>query len=432
MYAVYSVLLFFALLFYFPVYFVKSRLCRRESLHFRQRCGRGLKEKDPQKKSVWIHAVSVGEVLSLQNLIQEVKEMHPDWRIDFSCLTESGYRMAREKLGEADEIFFVPLDLGFIVKKFFRRLKPDVFVLAESEFWPHLLREAKRKTNGVLLVNGRISARSFKRHKRFRFLMNRILSQVSLFLVQTERDKAMLEKIGVDPEIVRVAGNLKAEIELPLLSPQDLKDLRDSLSIPDEAKVIVAGSVRKGEEEPLLRAFLQARETKPELLFILAPRHPERAGEVEKICQRYPFQVRMRTAVQTGTKWDILILDTLGELARIYALSDIAFVGGSLVPWGGHNLLEPAFYAKPVFFGPHMDNFAHLAEIFVEAGAARILKEQGGLASAFSLKDEDEYIEMGRKAKSTLQSLQGATKKSLRALESLMDGNKKTKLFEEE
>jgi 3-deoxy-D-manno-octulosonic-acid transferase len=287
------------------------------------------------------------------------------------------------------------------------------------------LREAKKKTNGVLLVNGRISARSFKRHRRFRFLMKRILSQVSLFLVQTERDKGLLEKIGIDPEIIQVAGNLKAEIKLPLFSPQDLKTLRESLGIPDEAKVIVAGSVRKGEEEPLLQAYLKARETKPELLFILAPRHPERAAEVEKICQIYPFSVRMRTALQAGARWDILILDTLGELAQFYALSDISFVGGSLVPWGGHNLLEPAFYAKPMFFGPHMDNFAHLAEIFVEAGAARILKDPKDMADVFSLKDEDEYLEMGRKAKSTLLSLQGATEKSLRAIESLMGGPQK-------
>ncbi len=421
MYAIYSILLFFALFFYFPVYFIKSRLCKRESLHFRQRCGWGLQEKDPHKKSLWIHAVSVGEVLSLQNLIREIKEVHQEWRIDISCLTDSGYRMARKKLGEADEIFFIPLDFGFIVKKFFRCLKPDVFILAESEFWPHLLREARRKTKGVLLVNGRISTRSFKRYKRFKFLMKRILFQVSLFLVQTERDKGMLEKIGIDPGIIQVGGNLKAEIKLPVLSSKDLKKLRKSLGIPEEAKVIVAGSTRKGEEEPLVQAYFQAREKKQKLLLILAPRHPERAGDVEKICQTYAYRVKMRTAVQTGAEWDILVLDTLGELAQFYALSDISFVGGSLVPWGGHNLLEPAFYAKPVFFGPYMDNFAHLADIFVEAGAARILRGQKDLVSVFSLKDEDEYLEMGRKAKSTLQSLQGATEKALLAIESLMD-----------
>ena len=154
---------------------------------------------------------------------------------------------------------------------------------------------------------------------------------------------------------------------------------------------------------------------------ILAPRHPERSNEVGKICQKYPFEVQKRTGVHRGTGWDVLILDTLGELAKFYALSDLAFVGGSLVSWGGHKFLEPAYYAKPVFFGPHMDNFAHLAEIFVEAGAARVVKNQSDLARMFSLRDEAEYQEMGQKAKSILESLQGATEKTLKAIDILMN-----------
>ena len=239
-------------------------------------------------------------------------------------------------------------------------------------------------------------------------------------MVQTKRDKGMLEEIGVDPRLIRVAGNLKAEIALPVLEQAELKELRESINIPEGAKVIVGGSVRKGAEEPLLEAFSQARKLNPELLFILAPRHPERANEVEKICQKYPFACQKRTAVHSKQKWDILILDTLGELAKFYALSDAAFVGGSLVSWGGHNLLEPAYYAKPVFFGPHMDNFAHLAEIFVEAGAARIVRTQADLAEMFSLQEEGAYLEMGQKAQSTLHSLQGATEKTLQAIDSLM------------
>jgi len=420
MYGLYSLLLFFSLIVYFPVYFTRSRFIRRESLHFRQRCGFALKRKPSQKRSIWIHAVSVGEVLSLQNLIFQIKKEYPDWIINFSCLTDAGFRMAKEKLKDVDDIFFVPLDFRFIVGRFFRRLKPDIFILAESEFWPNLLREASRQTKGVLLVNGRISSRSFKKYKKFRLLTNRILSHISLFLVQTKKDKGMLEEIGVDPRVIRVAGNLKAEIKLPVLEQAELKGLRESINIPEEAKVIVAGSVRKGEEEPLLEAFSKARELDPELLLILAPRHPERANEVEKICQRYPFEIQKRTAVLPGMGWNILILDTLGELAKFYALSDAAFVGGSLVSWGGHNLLEPAYYAKPVFFGPHMENFAHLAEIFVEAGAARVVKNKADLVRMFSIQDKKEYLEMGQKARSTLHSLQGATEKTLQAIDSLM------------
>ena len=153
MYGLYTLLLFFSLVLYFPVYFIRSRFLRRESLHFRQRCGFSIKKITSKKRSIWIHAVSVGEVLSLQNLITQIKKKHPDWIIHFSCLTDTGYRMATEKLKDVDDIFFVPLDFRIIVKKFFRYLKPDIFVLAESEFWPNLLREANRATRGVLLVN---------------------------------------------------------------------------------------------------------------------------------------------------------------------------------------------------------------------------------------------------------------------------------------
>jgi 3-deoxy-D-manno-octulosonic-acid transferase len=421
MYGIYAILLFFSLAAYFPVYFVKSCILRRESLWFRQRCGFTLKKKMSSNKSIWIHAVSVGEVLSLQNLISEIKKNHPDWMVYFSCLTETGFRMAREKLKGVDDVFFVPLDFRRIVSKFFRYLEPDLFVLAESEFWPNLLREASRKTKGVLLVNGRISVRSFRRYRKMRFWVNRILSHISLFLVQTKRDKNMLERIGINPDIVRVAGNLKAEIELPVLEKEDIKKLRQSVSIPEGTKIIVAGSVRKGEEEPLISAFSRARQKNREILLILAPRHPDRSNEVEKICQKYAVEVERRTNIPTQKKWDVMILDTLGELAKFYTLSDAAFVGGSLVSWGGHNLLEPAYYAKPIFFGPHMDNFAHLAEIFVEAGAARIVRNQEDLEQMFSLSNEADYVQMGKAAKSTLRSLQGATEKTMRAIEELMD-----------
>jgi 3-deoxy-D-manno-octulosonic-acid transferase len=231
----------------------------------------------------------------------------------------------------------------------------------------------------------------------------------------------MLEKIGVHPRVVRVAGNLKAEIELPALEKSELERLRASLGVPAKAKVIVAGSVRKGEEEPLLVAFSTALKSHADRVLILAPRHPDRTNEVEKICQKYPLKVQKRTQISSDKNWQVMILDTLGELATFYALSDAAFVGGSLVRWGGHNLLEPAYYAKPVFFGPHMDNFAHLAEIFVEAGAARIVKNKADLVRMFTLQDEAEYLEMGHRARETLVSLQGATEKTLQALDSLIN-----------
>jgi 3-deoxy-D-manno-octulosonic-acid transferase len=420
MYVVYSGLLFVSLLFYIIPYFVRIKLLRKERLFLRERLGFSLKNIQSENKSVWFHAVSVGEVLSLQNLIREVRESHPNWVIHFSTLTNTGMRVAREKLTDADHIFFVPLDFACVVKKFFNVLKPTLFVSAESEFWPNILRVAKKKTCGVLLINGRISTRSFQKHYRFRWFSRRVLKNIDLFLVQTENDKERLERIGVRSEGIKVVSNLKSEIDLPLYDEKKSLNIKKNLSIPFTKKVIVAGSTRKGEERMLLDAFEKARKVRKDLLLILAPRHPERFDDVERICQDSSFRVKRRTQTAADTPWDIMILDTIGELAQFYALCDLAFIGGSLVPWGGHNLLEPAFYAKPVFFGPHMKNFAHLADTFIKAEAARIVSKESDIFEMFLMQDEKSIKIMGEKAKKTLNSLQGATEKTIKAIESVM------------
>ncbi len=420
MYIVYSFFLFFVILGYILIYFVKLKLLKRENLYLCERLGFRLPKGKNQRKSLWIHAVSVGEVLSLQNLTIEIKKRHPDWVIYFSSLTNTGMRMAKEKLFEADNIFFIPIDFQCVTRKFFKALKPRLFILAESEFWPNLLKTAREYTDGVLLINGRISTDSFKRFKRFKFLMKKVLSNIDFFLVQTEREKEGLEKIGISPEYIEVSGNLKSEISLPVLDKKSLQKLKKDLSIPETKRVILAGSTRKGEEEKLLEAYAKAKEIRKDILLILAPRHLERAYEVERICKKFSFNVMKRTSVYQGLQWDILILDSLGELAQFYALSDVSFIGGSLVPWGGQNLLEPAFYSKPIFFGPHMDNFAYLAEKFVNSGAAQIIYKDEELIRLFLFKDENRLREMGNKAKEILNSLQGATKRTLEVIEDWM------------
>ena len=419
----YSFLLFLSLLFYSLPYFVRIKLIRGESFFIRERLGHNLNRGISEKKAIWFHAVSVGEVLSLKNLIKKIKEKHPDWQVHFSTLTNTGMSVAREKLTDADHLFFVPMDFAFLVRKFFRALKPKVFVLAESEFWPNLIREAKKSTDGVLLINGRISPRSFKKYFRVRALTKKVLRDIDLFLVQTAEDKAKLERIGVSSELVRVTGNLKAEIDLPSFTPEDILGIKKNMSISASKKVVVAGSTRNGEERKLLESFVRAKKVREDLVLIMAPRHPERFAEVETLCQEFSLQAVRRTRVMPHSQWEVLILDTIGELAQFYALCDLAFIGGSLVPWGGHNLLEPAFYSKPVFFGPHMKNFAYLAEIFTGAGAARVAHEGKDLVEMFLMRDERILAEMGEKAKQTLISLQGATEKAIQAIEDMMDGS---------
>jgi 3-deoxy-D-manno-octulosonic-acid transferase len=420
-YVLYSILLFLSLCIYTPIYYVRFKLLKKESLYLKERLGILIPEKAPQDRALWIHAVSVGEVLSLQNLIRRIKQTHPDWAVYFSTLTNTGMRIARETLKEADCIFFVPLDFKCIVQKFFRVLSPHVFITAESEFWPNLIRIAKKETGGVLLVNGRISPRSYRRYRKIRALARRILENVDFFLVQTEEDKKKLEDIGVGEERIEAAGNLKSELDLPELSHSEIDELKKSVNLSTEKRVVVAGSIRKGEEEQIISAFSKVRKNAPNRALILAPRHPERAGEVDKVCQKYSLTARRKTGIKPGQDWDVLILDTLGELSQFYALSDVAFVGGSLIPWGGHNLLEPAFYSKPIFFGPYMDNFSFLAETFVSSGAAKIIRGEEDLWNMFLYDNDDRLLEMGKLARETLNALQGATERTLKHIERMME-----------
>ncbi len=223
-YLLYSFFLFLALLVTVPVYFVRLKLLRRESLFLRERLGKRLPLRKTDNPFLWIHAVSVGEVLSLQNLAKEVRRKHPDWEIGFSTLTNTGQKVAREKLRGTDHIFFVPFDFPRTVRRALQALRPRLLVLVESEFWPGLLREAKRNSCHVLLVNGRISGRSFRRFKLFKRLAYGVFKNISRFLVQTAGDKERLEKIGVPSGCIEISGNLKCEVDLPLLEEKDVPE----------------------------------------------------------------------------------------------------------------------------------------------------------------------------------------------------------------
>ncbi len=420
MYPIYSLLLLLALVVHLPVYMVRTRLIRKEPLHLRERLGLCLPPEPTGKASVWLHAVSVGEVLSLQHLVRRLKEKHPEWDLYVSSLTHSGLRLAEKKLGSADHIFFIPFDFKWILRRYFRRLKPGVFVLVESELWPQLIREAGLQSRGVLLINGRISPRSARRYSRLKWLMRRVLRPIDLFQVQTERDRESLEGTGIEGDRIQVCGNLKVEVQLPCFSEDEVRDQRKSLGIPADSRVILAGSTHRGEDEPLLKAFAAARSNRPGLRLILAPRHLDRGPEIVKLAENQGLNVRRKTEARPGDTWDVLVLDTIGELARLYALADAAFIGGSLIPWGGQNLLEPAFYAKPVFFGPHMDNFSHLAAIFLRNGAARQVSDAQDLEAMFRLNDPEELRRMGDAAHETLESLRGATGRALESIEDFM------------
>lgn len=420
MYLIYSIALAVALALYLPFYAFRMKVLKKDRVHLRERLALGLAPRPEGREAVWIHAVSVGEVLSLQHLVRELKRRHPEWDIVFSTLTHTGIKVAREKLVEADRIFFVPLDFRRVIRRVFRAVRPGALVLAESEFWPNLVGEAADRGLKVVLINGRISEHTFKVYEDILPIARRILGGVDRFLVQTEEDREKLERLGIGPAKLEVAGNLKSEVRLPVFSEGELRDFKRSLGLDGGERVVVAGSTRKGEEDRLLKAFAEARRERPELRFVVAPRHIERSGEIERAAQATGFTVVRKTQARPDDRWDVLILDTIGELARVYALSDAAFVGGSLVDWGGHNILEPAYYGKPVFFGPHMQNFARLADSFIRAGAARIVRTDTDLVDMFLLRDEDTLRKMGALARAHLASLGGATERTIRAIEGAM------------
>jgi 3-deoxy-D-manno-octulosonic-acid transferase len=416
-YGLYSAFLFIALLIYAPGHFIRMRVRQKQRLFLRNRLGLKLPAARAGGPSLWVHAVSVGEVLSLRRLLSEIRTRHPAWTVYFSTLTNSGYEVARQTLEGVDEIFFVPLDFRWVVRRFFTALRPDMFILAESEFWPQLLRQARRNCRSVILINGRMSQRSSDRYRRCRRIIRPVLGNIDHFLVQTDKDLERLERIGIPREKLEVAGNLKVDLRLPPVSPDEKARLRADFGLTADKKLIVAGSTHRGEEAVILKAFASARKLRSELLIVIAPRHPERTPEVEKAAADAGLQAQRRTEADPSRPWEVLVLDTIGELARFYALADLAFVGGSLIPHGGQNLLEPAYYGTPLCFGRHMENFAELADLFARSAAARKVSGQEDLEELFSMKDEKKLEEMGRRGRELLNSLQGATARTLQVIE---------------
>lgn len=423
MYVLYSFLVFLSLLYYLPATVWKLKIRRGEKLHLKERFGLSFSLPSPEGTSIWLHAVSVGEVLSLQTLIRALKSRHPDWTIYCSALTNSGYTVAGSKLGEADHIFYVPFDFAWIARKFFKRIQPRLFILAESEFWPNLLRTARRHAGGVLLVNGRISDRTGRRFRRFRCLVRPLLGNIDRFLVQTAPDGSRLQAVGLSGDRIRVVGNLKADIQLPPMNGENAAVLRSELNCPPVAVVLLAGSVHVGEDVTVLKAYAESRDKRPELRLIIAPRHLDRVEVIDSLCIQMGFRVVRRTGEEPARDWDVFILDTIGELARFYAVCDIAFLGGSLIPWGGQNFLEPAFYGKPIVFGPHMKNFAVLAARFIENDAAVVVQDGAALSRVWSEGTKSEWKKTGERARMTLDSLRGATEKTVKEIEAFIENN---------
>ena len=420
MYVFYSLLLACAALLSLPWWTVQMLRLGKYRSGLAERLGRvPARLNDAQPGSIWVHAVSVGEVLAVSQLVNDLMKQHPHRQVFVSTTTATGQKLARQRFGE-NRVFFMPLDFGFAVGRYLNALKPQLLVIAETEFWPNLLHLARKRQTAVAIVNARISDRSFPRYKRFKWFFGRVLSGVDLFLAQTAEDAQRLRDIGAPTERVRVSGNLKFDVR-PNAQPALIAGLR--AAIGKDSPVIVCGSTAEGEEEPLLSAFKAVQQQFPAAVMILAPRHPERFEKVAALIASQGFLLQRRTLWQPAQpiRSGIFLLDSVGELAAIYELADIAFVGGSLVPTGGHNILEPAQYGAAILLGPHTFNFREIVALFEKDGAVKTMAAEALPAQVISLLNHPEDRQrMGLAAKDLFAKYAGATRRTLDALAPLL------------
>jgi 3-deoxy-D-manno-octulosonic-acid transferase len=369
---------------------------------------------------IWVHAVSVGEVIAVNGLVAALRSRFPDYRVLVTTTTDTGQEMARKQFGE-ENVFCFPIDFVFAIRPYLRTLRPELVVIAETEFWPNFLHLAHECGARVAIVNARISDRSWPNYRRFRWALRHVLSHVDLFLAQTAEDAQRLSAIGAEKDRIRTTGNLKFDAAFPEILPI-VEKLRRSLAEACAAPVLVCGSTTEGEEPLLLRAFASVLSAYPQAAMILAPRHPERFASVAALLKESGKTFWRRSSWQ-GEKLSggVLLIDTIGELASLYALADIAFVGGSLVRRGGHNIIEPAQHGAAILVGEHTENFRDIVDLFRSRDAVRIVSAADfSLVLMDLLAHPEKRKALGRRAAETIQSQTGATRRTLDAIQTLL------------
>ena len=387
MYLAYSLISLLVAVLGSPYFLYRALRRRQPAGSLRQRLGLlPISLNLDSEPSIWIHAVSVGEVLSIRPLASALRQRYPTLRLYVSTTTVTGQQVARQTLAqEVDGTFYFPLDVPVVVRRVLDGLRPKLLILVENEIWPHLLRECRRRGVKTMIVNGRISARSFPRYRLARPFFRHVLADVDRFCMQGEESARRVIAMGADPARVSVTGSLKFDAvaavdQHPRARGRVLRFLRPA---PDRV-VIVAGSTMAGEDLPVLRAFRRVKAASPDAMLVIAPRHAERFDEVVRLARSEGFSTIRRTdlPIDATPRADVVVLDTLGELAQVYQLATVAFVGGSLAETGGHNILEPAVHGRPIVHGPHMSNFGEIAQAFashraaVQVASARELEER--------------------------------------------------------
>ncbi|WHZ15616.1 MAG: 3-deoxy-D-manno-octulosonic acid transferase [Nitrospira sp.] len=409
----------------------------------KQRCRRGLPqrlgltaEKSADRSAgdsafvIWIHAVSLGEVVAVAPLARDLHRRYPEARLIVSTVTETGREAVEQRLEGVAEHRYAPLDFPWVVDQVIDRLRPRIYIFVETELWPNLLRSLRRRSIPSILVNGRLSTRSFERQRLpvIRDFYRTMLNMISCCLMQSERDAQRMIELGAEPSLVRCTGNIKFDQPVPQAGAGGGSLSKTSLGLAEKEQLLVAGSTHPGEEEAIVAAYQTLSHEFSHLLLILAPRHIERAGQVEQMVRARGLAVSRRSTggkePMAGTGPRVLILDTRGELALLYREAVAAFVGGTLVPVGGHNLLEPAVWGKPVLFGPHTDHCAEVAALLSDAQGGLVVHDGQDLARVLRelFRDQDALQRMGQAAQQVVADNQGALRRTADIIATFLPG----------
>ncbi len=436
----YNIFQILSLILLSPLLLVKAIISPKYRGRILLRLGIGIEEliqKLPVgQQRIWIHALSVGEVLSAHPLVKELRLARPSITLIFSASTKTGEELARNVMAKEVDLFIpFPLDIFSVARKFINLIAADLFVLVETDFWPNFIHTINRKGTPAILVNGRISQKSFARYQRFRFIFLPMFKIFKFISMQTESDAKKMIDLGVNADRVKALGNLKYDAVLPDMVGWDQEQrptsfYRQQFGISPEKVVWIAGSTHPGEEVAILTAYKRLSLLFPDLFLVVAPRDVERGREVKEIADKLGLTVRLRTAPLQDEEFPgapLLILDTMGELSRMYSFCNIAFIGGSLVPDGGHNPLEPAAFAKPILFGPYMDDFTEIASDLSEKDAAIVCHDEDDIFEVMKklLVNHSIQKQMGEDAQALVIQHRGVTKRHIEIIQFILDSKQK-------
>lgn len=431
MYFFYNTLLNLLTLILSPFIIIILILRKKYRYGFFQKCGFYTESqffKKLRTRPVWIHAVSVGEVMSTTPLVNIIRKNFPDLPIILSTVTKTGNFTAHHNVKGVDLVIYFPYDYNFIVKKVISKISPLIFVTLETELWPNFSRELHLQNIPSIVVSGRISSESFKRYSFFSFFFKRVLSNIDFFCMQSKTDADRIISIGASSEKVALTGNIKFDLKIPGITTEEIKELQKDLHLNDSLKILIAGSTHRGEEEIIIKVFTRLKKKINTLLLILAPRHPERFNEVEDLLKNSKLPYLRRTALPIAPQKNmhhVILLDTIGELSKSYSIADIVFIGGSLVPVGGHNVLEAAVFSKPVLYGKYMDNFREVASLLEgKKGAIQVNNEDEFFEQSLLLLNNKELCrQIGETAFQVINENSGSVNKSMIILKKILENS---------